>query len=184
MILLDSDRSHVVFLGGRSGVGKTSVAAEMHIRLGEQGVKHAVIEGDALDLAWPAPWEHGLAEKNLAMLWGNYRHLGYHKLVFTNTVSVLQQEELTAAMGDDPIVTAFLLQCDDTSTRQRLSKREHGRGLQSHLERSAARAVELNKSAPANVIRIATDHKSVSEIAEEILTITGWIWVEKDDNND
>lgn len=180
----DSQRSHVVFLGGRSGVGKSSIAAEMHARLGEQQVKHAMIEGDVLDLAWPPPWEQGLAENNLKAMWGNYRELGYRRLVFTNTVSVIQQHELTTAMGDDPIVTAFLLQCNDETARQRLGAREIGSELQSHLERSDARSAELERSAPADVIRVCTDHRSVRDIAEELLNIIGWISTEKDNDNE
>jgi uridine kinase len=102
-----AERSEVLFIGGRSGVGKTSVALELHWRLAEQQVKHCVIEGDTLDQAYPPPWEHGLAEQNLSAIWNNYRALGYWRLIYTNTVSVLYTEALTAAMGDDPLVGLF-----------------------------------------------------------------------------
>jgi 2-phosphoglycerate kinase len=46
-------RSEVLFVGGRSGVGKSSVAFELHARLAALKVKHCVIEGDSLDLAYP-----------------------------------------------------------------------------------------------------------------------------------
>ncbi|MFC0681616.1 adenylyl-sulfate kinase [Lysobacter korlensis] len=62
-------RSEVVLVGGRSGVGKSTAALALHSVLAERGITHAVIEGDALDLAHPAPWEHGLAERNLAAVW-------------------------------------------------------------------------------------------------------------------
>jgi hypothetical protein len=45
------DRSEVVFIGGRSGVGKSSAAYALHSMLSELDVKHCVIEGDTLDLA-------------------------------------------------------------------------------------------------------------------------------------
>ena len=35
-------------------------------------VKHAVVEADALDLAWPPLREHGLAERNLEAIMRNY----------------------------------------------------------------------------------------------------------------
>lgn len=44
-------RSHVLLIGGRSGVGKSTVAAEVHRQLSEYGVHHAWIEGDNLDMA-------------------------------------------------------------------------------------------------------------------------------------
>jgi hypothetical protein len=81
-------RSEVVFLGGRAGVGKTSVGTEIHEQLSARQVRHCLIEGDNLDLAYPPPWEHGLAERNLAAMWANYRVLGYRRLIHTNTVSV------------------------------------------------------------------------------------------------
>lgn len=175
VILLDSDRSHLVLIGGRSGVGKTSVAAEMHAILCKSDVKHAVIEGDALDLAWPAPWQHRLAERNLAAIWSNYRELGYKRLIYTNIMSVLEQEKLASAMGDDPLVTAVLLQCQDTSARERLEQREVGSELLLHIGRSVTRAKELERSASKSVIRIPTDGRSVAGVAGEIIELTGWI---------
>ena len=91
--------SRLLVIGGRSGVGKSSVAFALHDLLAADRVRHAVIEGDALDLAWPEPWEHRLAERNLAAMWSNYRALGHHRLVYTNTVSVLHADALAAAMG-------------------------------------------------------------------------------------
>ena len=87
-------RSEVLFIGGRSGVGKTTAALALHGLLTALDVRHAVIEGDNLDLAHPAPWRHpvpwnhGLAARNLAAMWHNYRVLGYRRLIYTNTVAV------------------------------------------------------------------------------------------------
>jgi ABC-type glutathione transport system ATPase component len=77
------DRSSVLFVGGRSGVGKSSAASALHELLAERSVRHAVIEGDTLDLAWPSPWQHGddMAGRNLAAVWGNYRSAGFRRLV-------------------------------------------------------------------------------------------------------
>ena len=40
-------------------------------------------------MAYPPPWEHGLAARNLASIWRNYRDLGYRRLIYTNTNSDL-----------------------------------------------------------------------------------------------
>ncbi len=169
-----NDRSEVLFLGGRSGVGKSSVAVELHVRLCDAGVRHCVIEGDNLDLAHPPPWEHRLAERNLAAIWANYRDLGYRRLIYTNTVSVRQVDTLTAAMGDDPRVTAVLLASSDATARERLARREIGTALHRHVERSDAAARSLEEFAPPSVHRIQTDGRTVSELAAEILALTGW----------
>jgi adenylylsulfate kinase-like enzyme len=75
---MDSGPSEAIFLGGRSGSGKSSVGYEMHAQLSAARVQHCLIEGDNLDQAYPPPWEHGLAERNLAAMWANYRALGPH----------------------------------------------------------------------------------------------------------
>jgi hypothetical protein len=101
-------RSTALFVGGRSGVGKSSVGYEIHDQLSAARVRHCLIEGDNLDLAWPTPHEHGLrlAEQNLAAMWANYRASGYQRVIYTNTASVLEEvtRELTTAMGDSPQV--------------------------------------------------------------------------------
>lgn len=71
--------SEVAFIGGSSGVGKTSVGFEMHAQLRANDVAHCVIDGDFLDLAHPTPWEHGLAERNRSAMWANYQALGYNR---------------------------------------------------------------------------------------------------------
>jgi len=161
-------RSKLLVIGGRSGVGKSSVAFALHDLLSAEDVQHALIEGDALDLAWPRPWEHRLAERNLAAVWSNYRALGYRRLVYTNTVSVLHVGDLQAAMGDDPDATAVLLTANDHTAAHRLARREHGDALAAHVERSAAAARALEAEATDAVHRVPTDGRGVVEIAREL----------------
>jgi hypothetical protein len=169
-----SIRSEVLLIGGRSGVGKTSVANEIHVQLSAAGVWHCLTEGDNLDLAYPPPWEHGLAERNLAMMWRNYRALGYHRLIYTNTVSVRFIDQLAAAMGDGPRVTPILLTCSDATARQRLSQREIGTALGSHITLSAAAARELDDTVAPAVTRLNTDDRTTADVAEEIIRLARW----------
>lgn len=168
------ERSEVLLIGGRSGVGKTSLAAELHHQLSLKQVKHAVIEGDHLDLAWPPPWEYGLAERNLAAIWQNYRALGYRRLIYTNTVSVLQGAELARAMNDDPVLRAVLLTATDDTARARLRGREIGAGLEAHVEKSRQRAAELGQQTPAWVQRLGTDGRTIGELGAHVLNWLGW----------
>jgi N-acetyltransferase len=171
------ERSSVLFVGGRSGVGKSAAANALHDLLAEREIRHAVIEGDTLDLAWPVPWEHGidLAERNLRAMWANYRVHGYRRLVYTNTVSVLEARALSAAMADDPHVVTALLRASDETARARLGVREHGAALDAHLERSRAAAARLDAEAPSTTHRIDTDGRTPREVAEELLALTGWL---------
>lgn len=162
--------TEVLFLGGRSGVGKTSVAVEMSAQLAAHDVRHAVIEGDALDLAHPPPWEHHLAERNLAAIWRNYTALGYSRLIYTNTNSVRDTDALVAALGGRPRVTAVLLTASDRTASERLARREIDGGYESHVDRSrrAARALD---SVPPSVLRVATDGRTVPDLARELVAL-------------
>lgn len=167
-------QSEVLFVGGRSGVGKSSVAFELHAQLAALKVKHCVIEGDNLDMAFPQAWEHNLAERNLAAIWANYRALGYQRMIYTNTVSVRFTQELAAAMGDEPRITAVLLTAKDETSSARLRGRIQGSDLQEHLDRSNAAARELELLTPQWVHRCPTDNRSVQDIAADLLGLTGW----------
>jgi hypothetical protein len=161
-----------------SGAGLASAKApwgnEIHHLLVEMEVMHAFIEGDNLDLAYPSPWEHGLATANLRDMWRNYRELGYHRLIYTNTLSVLLTNELASAIDGSVRITGVLLTADDDSIRQRLSIREAGSALELHIQRSRERASELDQRCPESVPRVATDSRSVNEVAHAILDLTNW----------
>ncbi len=151
------DRPELLLVGGRSGVGKSTAAEALHDLLAVAGVPHAVIEGDALDLAWPAPHvahpDAHLAERNLATLWSRYRELGHQRLVFTNTVSVLQAPQLAAAMGDDPVVTSVLLRAGDATTAERLARRAGGAVPEAQLAHSTRTAWRLDSATTGTVTR-------------------------------
>ncbi|UZN05396.1 ATPase [Cellulomonas sp. S1-8] len=168
------ERTSVLLLGGRSGVGKSTVASAVHDLLVARDVPHAVVEGDALDLAHPAPWEHGVAAANLADVWRRYRALGHRRLVYTNTVSVLEADALAAAVGDRPRVTSVLLTASDATARERLGRREDGASYDAHVARSGAAAVRLEAAAGGDVHRVATDGRMPAEVAAEVVALAGW----------
>lgn len=172
-------RSEVLFIGGRSGVGKSTAALALHDLLVAADVRHAVIEGDLLDLAHPAPHvEHPdvhLAERNLATMWSGFRELGHHRLVYTNTVSVLEHRRLAAAMGDDPLVTAVLLRADDRTTADRLARRAGGALPQAQLAHSTRTAGRLDAASPDTVTRVDTAGLTPAQVAAQLASITGWL---------
>ena len=150
---------------------------ECQTALGGAGVRHCVIDGDILDMAYPTPWEHGLAERNLAAMWANYRTLGYRLLIFINSACVLPTEarKLAAAMGDDPRIVSVMLTCSDATAAQRLGRREIGRDLDQHLVASQAVATALNHGVVASTYRIPTDDRTVADIAADVIACTGWL---------
>jgi hypothetical protein len=114
-----TDQTEVLLIGGRSGVGKSAVGAEMHVQLSAVGVRHCLIEGDNLDMAYPPPLEHGLAEQNLSAMWANYRALGYRRMIYTNTASVLEKviRELTTPVRAGSLVVTAAGQGADPHAR-------------------------------------------------------------------
>lgn len=168
--------TEVIFIGGRAGVGKSSVSAEASRILARADIRHACIEGDNLDQAYPEPWRNGidLAERNLAAMWRNYRAIGYSRLIFTNTVSVLQTAKLTAALGGETRAFAVLLTSSDAAAAQRLAQRESGSALTEHINRSNRAARRLDAADEA-VLRVTTDGRTVEDIAREVLVNAGWL---------
>ncbi|MFC7326728.1 hypothetical protein [Marinactinospora rubrisoli] len=167
-----------LLIGGRSGVGKSTVMWEVSVLLQAARVAHCVVEGDLLDQAHPAPpgdpQRTLLTERNLAALWGNYAGLGYRRLVYTNTVSVLEADLVTRAMGGDARVTGVLLTADDTTANARLAVREIGSQLAPHMARSATMAQHLDATAPDWVTRIPTAGRTVPGIARDVVAAAGW----------
>lgn len=122
----DRPACQVLFIGGASGVGKTTVAAEISRVLGENGVKHAAIEGDFLDMAFPEPWREGIqmAELNLAAVWQNFSNFGYRRLIYTNTVSILERSKLLGVLGEGSTGLAVLLEAENEFIAERLAVRD------------------------------------------------------------
>ncbi|MFC7375749.1 MULTISPECIES: ATPase [unclassified Brachybacterium] len=166
--------SELLVIGGASGVGKSSAAFALHDLLTAQDVSHAVVEGDALDLAHPAPWRTGLAFRNLSAIWANYRALGHRRLIYTNTVSVLKAEAIAEAMGDRPRTRAVLLQATPRTVRERLETREHGESLDVHVARSREAAERLDAEAAPAVHRLNTEGRTPHEVAVQISVVLDW----------
>lgn len=112
-------RAEVLLIGGRAGVGKTTVGWEISAQLRAAEVAHAVIEGDYMGYVHPAPegdpHRAAVTERNLRAVWGNFAELGYRRLIYTNTVSVLDTSAslFEQAMGADVRLVRVLLTASD-----------------------------------------------------------------------
>jgi predicted kinase len=172
--------AEVLLIGGRSGVGKTTVAWEVSVLLRAADVAHAVIEGDYMGHAHPAPesdpHRSQLTERNLTAVWANFARLGYRRLVYTNTLSVLPEVTgmFERAMGSGVRIVRVLLTATDATARARLTQRELGSELERSLSASDRKARLLHERAPAGTVRVPTDGRPVRDIAREVLAATGW----------
>ncbi|MEU4762331.1 AAA family ATPase [Actinosynnema sp. NPDC023794] len=169
----------LMLIGGGAGVGKSTVGWEVSQVLQGRGTAHCLVEGDFLDQVHPAPADDphrtGITERNLAAVWANYAALGQHRLVYTNTVSVLEEPMIRRALGEGDVrSTLVLLTASEATIRERLARREIGSQLAPHIERSLAMARRLAEDAPPGTVRVATDGRSVEEIAHEVVRAAGW----------
>ena len=169
-----------LLIGGRSGVGKSTVGAEVSAQLNAAGVAHVLVEGDFVGCVNPPPADDPhrslITERNLTAMWANFAALGHHRLVYTNTASVLSSEDgmFTRALGGRARLVRVLLTASDETARERLSAREIGGELELHITRSAAAATRLAAYAPLGTITVRTDGRRVPDIAREAIAATGW----------
>ncbi|MGJ5801994.1 hypothetical protein ACSCB1_23125 [Streptomyces europaeiscabiei] len=169
----------LLLIGGGAGVGKTTVAWEVSAALQGRGTAHCLIEGDYMDQIHPAPQDDphraAITERNTAALWSNYAALGQRRLVYSNTVSILEAPMISRAMGGGEVrATCVLLTAGETTVRERLAQREIGSQLTAHIERSLRNGRELDEKAPAGTVRIPTDGRSVEDIAVDVIKAAAW----------
>ncbi|MBC9713369.1 hypothetical protein H9Y04_12390 [Streptomyces sp. TRM66268-LWL] len=170
----------MILIGGRSGVGKSSVGYEVSALLRAASVAHALIEGDVLDHIHPAPPgdpdRSEITARNLAALWANYTELGCRRLIYTNTAAVLDGSQwlFERALGPAVRMHPVLLTASDETAAVRLGRREIGSELEQQLRRSAHMARRLEEHAAPGTVRVATDARSVTEVAREVIAAAGW----------
>ncbi|HEY8652756.1 MAG TPA: adenylyl-sulfate kinase [Dermatophilaceae bacterium] len=166
----------VLLIAGRSGSGKTSVSFEVSDQLQKADVAHCLVDGDNLDTAYPkpaGPQGIGLTEANLTALWRNYTAVGQHRLIYVNTVSVLEYEMIIRSLGGAARAIGVILTATDATVLARLANREVGGALERHLQRSSAMAVHLETTA-SRISRISTDGRTVVDVAKDVVEATGW----------
>ncbi|MCM2576871.1 hypothetical protein [Streptomyces meridianus] len=174
------DQAELLLIGGRAGAGKSTVGWEVSAHLRSVPVPHAIIEGDFMGQVHPAPAgdPHRLeiVERNLAAVWANFADLGYRRLIYTNTLSVLPEAAgiFERSMGAGVRIVRVLLTASDATAGDRLAGRELGTELEDAVESSSRKARLLDAQASADTVRVATDGRAVVDIAGEVVAATGW----------
>lgn len=82
---------------------------------------------------------------------------------------------LTSAVGRTVNATPVLLRASGDTVSARLESRDQGKCLESHIENSAAMASRLDQITSGKVHRIETDELTPLEVAEQILSFSGWV---------
>lgn len=68
-----------------------------------------------------------------------------------------------------------VLAASDATARERLTGRERGSELEQELEGSARKARILDERAPLDTVRVATDGRTVVDVAREVVGATRWL---------
>ena len=167
----------VLLIGGAAGVGKSSVGWEISVQLSRSAVGHWHLEGDVLDAAWPRPADDRAGRRmtvnTLRAMAGVFAAEGYRRCVYAQTASVVDFELVTRALGEVRL-HGVLLTASERTRMSRLSQREIGSELDRHLVSSRRMADYLQDHAPEWVTRVPTDDRTVTEIAREVIGLSGW----------
>ncbi|GAB3985698.1 hypothetical protein GCM10029978_099230 [Actinoallomurus acanthiterrae] len=175
------NQAQALLIGGRSGVGKTTVGWEVSARLRAAEVPHAIIDGDFMGQVHPAPPcdpdRSRITERNLSAIWANFAALGHRRLIYVNTLCVLAETTgmFERSMGGDVRIVRVLLTASDATADARLTGRELGSELQEGLEASMSKSRLLDARVPSDTVRVTTDERSVLDIARDVVTATGWV---------
>jgi hypothetical protein len=167
----------VLLIGGAAGVGKSSVGWEISTQLSRMAVAHWHLEGDVLDAAWPRPADdqdgRRMTVNSLHAMARVFAVEGYTRCVYVQTASVVDYSLVTQALGEVRL-SGVLLTASEATRIARLSGREIGSDFDRHLVSSRHMADHLERKAPAWVTRLPTDGRTVTEVAQEAIALSGW----------
>ncbi len=163
-----------MIITGPVGVGKTTVASEVSELLEQAGIAHAFVDLDALRWCFPRRADDRfsvrLGMKNLAAVWANFRERGAASLVVADVIE--SRDGLDRYRATIPGADIFVVRLSASleALAERLQRRELGAGLAWHLQRAPELAAIMERNNVEDLL-VATDGKTVTQIAEEILAV-------------
>jgi hypothetical protein len=168
----------IVLVSGPVGVGKSVVGGEVAEILERNGTPHSFVDFDQIRFTFPRPaddpWGNRLGFENLGAIWRNCSRYGSLNLIISDVVedeSFLGTLKQTIPEGD---VSTIQLSASLDTLEARLRKREIGSGLDWHLNRAGELLDSLAQPGTPSDHRIATDSRTVVEIAEEVVSKIAW----------
>ncbi|MBZ5509088.1 MAG: hypothetical protein LAO78_26820 [Acidobacteriia bacterium] len=166
----------MLIITGSMGAGKTSVLAEASDILSLRHMVHAAIDLDALGLAWlpSAAGTDGAMYRNLQSVCENYAALGVTRLLLASAVENRAELELCRSAVSATNTTVCRLTASIAAMQQRVKTRESGVLQREYVARVAILDAILDRARLEDFVLINED-RSVSEVAQEMLTKAEWI---------
>lgn len=161
---------------GAVGVGKTTVAYEVRLRLAAAGVRHVMID-DEFALFHPRAHNDSRGERvrtdALRALWSVYANEGINRLVLSRVVESPEDlARIRSAIPDAEIQVFWLVASLET-----LAERIRGKGVptaQAWCLQRAAELLEVWDARPLDATIIDASTRDPTDIAAEIVTKSGW----------
>ncbi|PBC43612.1 hypothetical protein CJ178_20200 [Rhodococcus sp. ACPA4] len=159
---------YVLLLTGPPGAGKSSVSTALHDRLGEAGVRNAMIEVDELERCYP-PLGPERAIAHVEMLCTSYREVGYELLFLTATVEDddYGRALLAATAADGHLLVR--LEADPDTLRNRIIEREPANwaGLEQLVEASRLLAGSMPSLIGVDLV-LSTEGRDPESVADDV----------------
>ena len=171
-------RVPVLVITGPVGVGKTTVGLEVSGQLDQASVAHAFVDVDALRWCYPRPtgdrFRAALAMQNLAAIWPNFQRAGARRLVLADVLESRAELRRIETAVPGAGVRVVRLRASPSALAARVQQREQGLARGRLVER-AAELAQLMDRVQVEDLLVQTDERTISELASEIVSWSGWL---------
>lgn len=175
---MSTSQTHILFISGPAGVGKSTLSWEIGNQLRRAGVAHVILDSDELDRVWPLsrPEQDALNRANLAAFWANASALGHSRLILAG---VFLDPDADRTWIDAAIpgasVTRVVLEASDDELERRVRGREIGSGAEDQLSRTLVQVREFRHRNSGSLDVLTTDGVDVAELARQVIERVGWM---------
>lgn len=158
------------------GAGKTAVLAEASDILALRQIAHAAIDLDALGLAHlpSATCNDDVIFSNLRSICENYTALGVRRFLLARAIEDRTRLERCRGIVPATNMVVCRLTASIETMERRIKIRESGVSQREYVARAAKLNVILDR-ARLEDFTVSNEHRSLSDVALEVLTKAGWI---------